>query len=342
MKYRIVISVITLFSTLYTVAQPVLTRNNLPITGNVLSFSFQDTTGVHEGASGANVVWDFSDLSATGIPFKIVYESPTASEFFSDYPLSTLYRTDSSGIKFQHYNSSDDSLVLIGDISLGAATKWVYFDGEKRLTFPLSYTETISDTFYGQRSHADFAHSGEPGFRNGALTVEYDGYGQLKLPTKDFENAIRVKTTRTYKDSLCLLCNLNINRIDQVVATSYDWYVSSMKFPILSIEYIDITINYAIKSYNKHVRLYDENYTTITGLTNTEFSTSILPNPAHSWVTVKNPDSFNKISIYNLQGIEVLQSNTFPVNISTLTDGIYIVKIHSHEGTITTSKFIKN
>ncbi len=83
-------------------------------------------------------------------------------------------------------------------------------------------------------------------------------------------------------------------------------------------------------------------------LGNSEFSTlnniRISPNPAQNEITISGLFNNASILIYDISGREILSLNTTGVNpkinVSSLTNGTYILKINSQNGT-TNTKFIK-
>ena len=61
----------------------------------------------------------------------------------------------------------------------------------------------------------------------------------------------------------------------------------------------------------------------------------IYPNPVQNQLTVSNinPDEYDKIAVYNMQGAILQQqrvsSNMARMDISTLPDGVYLLVLHS-------------
>lgn len=70
----------------------------------------------------------------------------------------------------------------------------------------------------------------------------------------------------------------------------------------------------------------------------------IFPNPTNETINVKVDDNvmIKKMEVINQLGQVVIEKNlTTSVNVSHLADGIYIVKLSTNKGAMT-SKFIKN
>jgi hypothetical protein len=73
-----------------------------------------------------------------------------------------------------------------------------------------------------------------------------------------------------------------------------------------------------------------------------ELDVSIYPNPTDNYLFIEGNKNLISISIYNLLGAEVIaKSNTDKIDVSELSNGVYIIKISDGIGQ-TDRKFIKN
>ena len=69
---------------------------------------------------------------------------------------------------------------------------------------------------------------------------------------------------------------------------------------------------------------------------------TIYPNPTDNYLFIEGNKNPISISIYNLLGAEVIsKSNTDKINVSELSNGVYIIRISDGIGQ-TDRKFIKN
>lgn len=75
---------------------------------------------------------------------------------------------------------------------------------------------------------------------------------------------------------------------------------------------------------------------------NSALKFSMYPNPANDWVTLETEEEIKLIEVYSLQGQTVLSSTEKQLNISSLSSGIYVIKIEDVEGKISIQKLIKN
>ena len=68
-------------------------------------------------------------------------------------------------------------------------------------------------------------------------------------------------------------------------------------------------------------------------------SIDVYPNPASETITIKSSSHVHSISLFSLQGTEILNSEYNIINVSGLTPGMYIVYVHTDAG-IATKKII--
>ena len=74
-----------------------------------------------------------------------------------------------------------------------------------------------------------------------------------------------------------------------------------------------------------------------------ETSLSVYPNPANNELHIQKPSDveIQKNTVYNHLGQKIMENETTDFSVSELSDGVYILKIQTSEGTIN-KKFIKN
>ena len=68
---------------------------------------------------------------------------------------------------------------------------------------------------------------------------------------------------------------------------------------------------------------------------------SIYPNPVRNTLGVKSSAKVNSLQVYNVTGQEVLRASEATINTSSLTKGVYILKVSQEGGAISTKRFIK-
>ncbi|MBK6821380.1 MAG: T9SS type A sorting domain-containing protein [Bacteroidetes bacterium] len=76
-------------------------------------------------------------------------------------------------------------------------------------------------------------------------------------------------------------------------------------------------------------------------LNTNDFSVTIKPNPATDYVTFQSTSPITHIEIRNLNGQVVIRSNDTNINISNLNTGVYVAKVYTRNGNVSTSKLVK-
>lgn len=91
-----------------------------------------------------------------------------------------------------------------------------------------------------------------------------------------------------------------------------------------------------------------DNFTVTEILSNENFEKSkvqVYPNPAKNILNVSSETQLQNIQVYDVNGRQVInykpKSNLETINIQDLNSGIYLIKLISSEGKVTTQKFIK-
>ena len=69
---------------------------------------------------------------------------------------------------------------------------------------------------------------------------------------------------------------------------------------------------------------------------------NLYPNPASDILNIEFNEAIKSVEIYSLQGQKVLSATSKDINISNLTNGIYMVRVEDVEGAVATQKLVKN
>lgn len=69
---------------------------------------------------------------------------------------------------------------------------------------------------------------------------------------------------------------------------------------------------------------------------------SVYPNPASNLITIQTTHSISNVSVYDMQGKNVLNVNDNIIDVSNLSNGLYLIKIEDSQGNKMNSKFVKN
>ena len=87
--------------------------------------------------------------------------------------------------------------------------------------------------------------------------------------------------------------------------------------------------------------------TQIATLSSSDFNTNNLniamyPNPSNELVNIDLESQIKSIEIYSLQGQKVITATSKQVNVSHLSNGVYMVRVEDENGAIATKKLVKN
>jgi Secretion system C-terminal sorting domain len=180
------------------------------------SHDFIFTNNKDEGLSGANVIWDFSDLvpanknltshmlnpSNLDKSVEIIQANAVIEEFGNHY----------------YFKVTDKGMEQYGTVCCNTVTKFdVPF---LKLKFPFAYGDKVSGNYSGtqQSQNAKIAV-------NGTYEVAGDAYGTLILPGNiAIDNVLRVKQTRTFN-----------NESNGITEITYRWYTDDVRYPLLVV-----------------------------------------------------------------------------------------------------------
>lgn len=170
------------------------------------------------GASGKDVVWDFSGAEPSGAKHSVYYlgEDEDSLSEVEDGGISRL-ALDGNTLFIYEY---EDRLKRI------AFSRPVL-----RMAYPLAYNDSLRAPFEGFGTYCDNRHVKVSGY----VKVVADGLGRLVLPGGfSFGNALRVTTTRRAVLRMAL-DSLALDSVKPVteVELRHEWYVDGARYPVL-------------------------------------------------------------------------------------------------------------
>lgn len=82
------------------------------------------------------------------------------------------------------------------------------------------------------------------------------------------------------------------------------------------------------------------------GLSETEMTVAVYPNPTNSTLNIKTSNAANHVSIISMDGKVVAESNlnglTGSINVAELVNGVYFYEVRSSNGAVIRNTFVKN
>jgi hypothetical protein len=285
--------------------------------------------------SGANVIWNFNQFTNVGETVDYI-STPTASEI-TTYPKSTIIVGNVAIISY--YSKESDALSITAlknaDLELNYKTNNATIG-----TFPMNFGYSNTDTTAGTYVYGMYL-----GTFTGTITTTFDAYGTLNMNDTGFgsfnDNASRLKTVQTISLNYGVLTN-----VGTVTQTTYNYYnTTNNGSNSLILRNHTTTVNVPLLGINQTITQIEKFNTMLLGTEESEWLSNqiqIIPNPAEDILTIKSKQKINYVSISDINGRVIINSNYSEsyLNISYLEKGIYFATIKTNEGLIV-KKFIK-
>ena len=318
-------------------AQISLTKaNSEPIIGDINYIKTLDTTGFEmpNTVIGQNVVWTITNALEDGGKDTTTYVAPATFTNSSTYTGATIASIN-TGSTVTFYKATATQYEVRGvdgglyDLNFNSSTAIA-------AVYPVSYGYTNTDNFGGQMT----VQGGGSGPFSGTVTTVADGTGDLDINgVVTYSNCLRVKSTQHITFSLTF--GLITGTIDQII---YNYYHSSSKFPLLTVNYQHlVTAGAQTLDNSTAIVSLEESVPTVlpTGIkafnkNNQEFS--VYPNPATNDVNLHLVAAKNEtyhVTILNTIG-QVVKTKTITnvsgainevISVSDLTAGVYTINV---------------
>jgi hypothetical protein len=322
-------------------SQTLTQSGNEPVVGDLEQAAKLDsskyTSGMPNNVSGNNVVWDFTKL-IPDIVTTNTYNAPSSSEQ-STYPgCNLVQRQVSNSVTYLKSSPSSSQTEMLGVITNTATTNSLnmkFSNSAIIFKYPSTFGSTHTDQFNG--SYSGFGFNGSV---TGTITTTADGTGTLNLPSgKVFMNVLRMKSVQYMEFTLQFATGIFAVGVN----TTYNYYHSSLKFPILSMNYQTLTLSGGTPSISAVI--YGNPQAFSVGLDENELDEEeldIYPNPTNNSFTFAYNNTSNlvvKAEIYNLMGEKVKEyefdansATLQPVDVADFKKGIYTVMVRTRRG----------
>lgn len=245
-------------------AQPVITSQHMPSSGDTLRYSLAGINGVDalESSTGASQTWDFSGLTLNRqdvASYLSANKTTYAFYFFNQIGLKTADSLGAGPIMFRNIysfytkNSSVFKAEGLGYTYSSIPLASNYSDEDEIYQFPLQYHDSDVSTFKFKFTIPGNLFS----LVQSGTRVNYaDGYGTVITPYKTYNNVLRLKTVINETDTLISsLAKIPIPR----KTISYKYLSTSEKIPVLEITGNDQSGSFIITE----IRYRDQYHATI-------------------------------------------------------------------------------
>ncbi|OWY23585.1 T9SS C-terminal target domain-containing protein [Sphingobacteriales bacterium UPWRP_1] len=297
----------------YVDAQPVLSNNYNPSPqpGTIINITRVNTGAITQGASGANITWNFESLSMVNAKTG-TFVVPNATPFGASFPNSTIAIAYNPGIEYGSYtanyeffNVSDAAFLKNGFVNNAATPIAVnYADPKVLLPYPFTYGNAHIDDF-----SATYTSGTVNVTENGSFTVNADAYGTLVLPYGTIHNVVRLHFIENYTQTIP-----GFDPFEYTVET-YAWYHPKLAYPFFSISSEEVNGSPQPSIIARYIELagFDDSVEPV-GISEVHnpASVKVCPNPMQqsAAVTLDMAQAGNaEVSVYNAAG--QLVSNVF-------------------------------
>jgi hypothetical protein len=303
---------------------------NEPVVGDTNKNYPVDTSAYSNGLpvniSGNGVLWNFSDLGVSSKIASRPYLESSAVSSASNYPACSVVLDNQIGFVYMKSVKTPSAQTEVLGMTISSLSLTMTFTNSAISNkYPFSYGATYTDNISGH-----FAYT-FTGTCSGSITSKADGAGILQLPNGlTYYNVLRVKSVQT------LALFSGFFPLGNIRNTVYDYYHSSQKFPVLSVNYQAITMGIGtptvtgVVSGNSRALLAG-----IYELNNLNEYANFYPNPCNEFVELDINEALDpyEISLTGLDG-QLLFSDDFKKRISTsdLKPGVYLIQINTKEG----------
>ncbi len=343
----------TLFATLQLVAQPTMTYSSMPSVGYSFSTSSVELGSANEGASGANVMWDFSMLADTGEVTSASFVDASTLSQSSSFPGANIaFSTQSGGNNYYSFvNANTNNFQLLGNFfnTTFGDVNMIYTNPQIQYQFPATFNSTLSDPFRYEIA-LNIGLGSTSTSTTGTSSYIVDAYGTLFNWSGTYTNVLRFKhRTLSVDTTYSSYFGQNDTSYSETRSTMYEWVsiIEGGSIPIYSITY-DTTITDGETGYSVSANhSYNNDNTGFLKLSNENIQ--LFPNPTSGKINVSIQPDVEKILVSDLSGrvvntIQTTKSNSTSIqefDLSAIQPGVYYLQIQSPKG-ITVKKFIRN
>lgn len=300
-----VVSFVLIISSLSMIAQPqIVDASNLPDPG--FSFSFGMAPNSDPGSSGANQIWDFSELEYSEIAEGVVIDA-SESPFIGSYPTADFaYTLESNFTAYTHLNVTETKMEVITYVVTTPGNGNDYSPNPRTmLKFPFDFQEEVNDTW--QKS----------GESEQTVLLEYDGYGTIKTPVGTYNNVVRIRE------------NYGVGEDD------YQWYTLN---PLMQVAVFDHNDN-MMYFFGAEVTSIDE---TIPDIAVEVFPN---PAKEYANVTISGSNSVDAdFVLFNIMGQPVnnfkINESSYRIDLRGLSDGLYFYQFTLDNGKVHTGTIV--
>lgn len=323
----------------FTVHAQLTQQNHAPASGETFATWRCDSVTTDPGASGTNVVWDFSAVETYT---NLVRNYMTQAVTTTTYPAANVALASAANDIYYLHSKADSLLYYGGNIAIGIVSGNITYSSPAVFaTYPMNHNSSASTVTGGSVFISALSLNGT---FTGSSSVVADGSGTISLPGGiTFSNTLRTVTSQTL-DIAAAIANAT------VIQTNYRYYVSGIKAPVFSIFSATAVVTNPFAPPSTTNQMYVElntnpvitpttppTPTSTVGFTENSLTQShfmMYPNPSGSVVnfTSNHPDA-KYLSVYDITGKLVETLTVFEgkakIDVSSYSNGLYLYRVTS-------------
>jgi len=311
-------------------------------------------------ATATPQTWDFSVLESDTL-YSVEFYNPTSVDPNGEFPSADLAVNQFGGMAFAEFGSNDVSIIgIIADFgtAMGLPTPLVMAipmdDPQKIFEFPSSYGTTFIDSasFDVSFNSAGLIPSPinlfwDPDsiriYRTSNTDATIDAEGVLTDPTSTTHNVLRQFVVDNSIDSIWGLVDSTWE-----FAPSFPGVFDNPQITVdSSYRYIGQETGYIVADVDvngdgvaSHATFLSDPSLCCTGVEEVEMAAYdlIYPNPTSGIININAENNHTEIKVFDISGravfSESLQRNTRQIDLSRLTNGLYLFKLTTENGKV--------
>lgn len=298
----------------------------------------------YENETGASASWDYSTYGGYGNDSRtLTVLDPTTSAYSSDFPTSTAMLDIENFLKNFTTSSATEKVsqgFVYTDADLGDIIVELDTDDALQFQYPFALGDDLTDAFDGTATF-DIGGGAQSAPASGELTASVDGTGTLTLADGvSFTNVTRYKLIDSTTINVPLLGQFTLLR------TQFEYYdLANSGLPVFV--YTSVTFGQGgspLSEFNLVLSAEDPALLLDVDENNILVDTRVYPNPASEELNVVLPNNVEEASVTITDAVGKIvftgkiDSVNQKVNVSSLNEGMYFVKITS--GGLTTTKSV--
>lgn len=283
-------------------------------TGSYTAYVAENQT-IDTNLVGANVTWDFSDLTVTN-SVNIQIDTNDGSAF----PDANL--VFDNGASLNYYLQDENGLQLVGVNQQGINI--IYSDFMKVFEYPFTYQDQFQDSAYGEYTYAGVTYD-----KKVSVFAEADAYGEAQMSFGYVDDVLRIRQVSQAIDSSTASGVLTISR-----SVAYVYYGVNFKAPIVQYSVGEVEQLGQIYPFEAIEFLIDSSYyNTVEDNILARAEIKVYPNPTSDFVRVDLGAEIDvvDIEVMDLQGRLVKRRANYysqdQLDVAELPKGTYIVSL---------------